>query len=69
MPGAAVGALVGMLLTFKIFSIPADVFAVLISSVCVAGARGAKLYLDTKTVPAVDDLTSVNVGALKWPSL
>jgi hypothetical protein len=69
LPGAAVGALVGMLLTVKIFSVPTDVFAVLVSVVVISSARAGKLYLDTKAMPSADDLTSVNVGSLKWPSL
>ena len=69
LPGAAVGALVGMLLTFKIFSIPTDIFAVLISVVVISGARAGKLYLDTKQTPSASDLQSVDVGSLKWPSL
>ena len=67
--GAAVGVLVGMLLTFKIFSIPTDIFAVLISVVVISGARAGKLYLDTKQTPSASDLQSVDVGSLKWPSL
>ena len=68
-PGAVVAALLGMVLTFKIFNPVADVFAALFLTVFVAGARGGKLYLDTKTPPAVDDLTKVDVGNLKWPEL
>ena len=54
-------------LTFKIFNPVADIFAILIMSIVVAGARGGKLYLDTQKMPAVDDLTKVDVGSFKWP--
>mmetsp|Transcript_145 Transcript_145/g.379 ORF Transcript_145/g.379 Transcript_145/m.379 type:complete len:200 (-) Transcript_145:63-662(-) len=67
-PGAVVTALIGMLLTFKIFSIPTDVFAILLTVAVTAGARGGKLYLDTQKAPSVDDLQKIDVGALKWPS-
>ena len=72
LPGAAVGALVGMLLVpFKIFSIPTDIFAVLISVVVISGARAGKFALgheaDALFFPT---LQSVDVGSsCKWPSL
>ena len=69
LPGAVTASLIGMVLTFKIFNPLADVFAAIFMSLFVAGARGGKLYLDTQTLPAVDDLTKVDVGNLKWPEL
>ena len=56
-----------MLLTLKIFNPLTDVFAVLLLAIFTAGGRGGKLYLDSNKMPAVDDLTNVNVGSLKWP--
>lgn len=67
LPGAVVGGLIGMLLTLKIFNPLTDVFAVLLLAIFTAGGRGGKLYLDSNKMPAVDDLTNVNVGSLKWP--
>ena len=67
LPSAVVASLIGMVLTLKIFNPLTDVFAAVLLATFVAGARGGKLYLDSNKMPEVDDLTKVDVGALKWP--